>query len=107
MQHQIDLTQLIERAMAEDTLEAPLIDAPRLSFFMEGTLVRQKCGGPVMVVLSVDSSFPCFPPEFAPAGAIFCAWVEDTVRYEHFFSVYALEPFTHRTSFFDTHIFRA
>jgi uncharacterized protein YodC (DUF2158 family) len=92
--------------MVEDTLEVCPIDRPCLSFFKEGTLVRQKCGGPVMVVVLVDGSFPCFPPEFVPAGAVFCAWVEDSVRYEHFFSIYALDVFTGKTSFFDTHTLR-
>jgi uncharacterized protein YodC (DUF2158 family) len=93
--------------MAEDTVEASPIGAPRITFFMEGALVRQKCGGPVMVVLSVDSIFPCFPPEFAPVGAGLCAWTEDFVQYEHFFSPYALDLCTRRTSFFEEHIHRA
>jgi len=92
--------------MVEVTFEMPRSDVPDISFFKAGSLVRQKCGGPVMVVISVDSAFPCFPAEFAPAGAVFCAWVEDRVRYEHFFSVYALDVFTRKTSFFDTHTLR-
>lgn len=59
-----------------------------MDVFYEGLLVRQKCGGPVMWVVSVDEAYPCGDET---QGGLFCAWEEGTILYEHVFSPYTLD----------------
>ena len=59
-----------------------------IDVFHEGLLVRQKCGGPVMWVVSIDEAYPCGDETH---GGLFCAWEEGTTLYEHVFSPYALD----------------
>lgn len=59
-----------------------------IDVFQEGLLVRQKCGGPVMWVVSVDEAYPCGDET---QGGLFCAWEEGATLYEHVFSPYALD----------------
>lgn len=59
--------------------------------FSQGLRVRQKSGGPVMSVVSVDESFPCFPCDVAPPGGVLCTWEESSILFEHVFSPYALD----------------
>jgi uncharacterized protein YodC (DUF2158 family) len=62
-----------------------------LRSFAEGQLVRQKCGGPVMWVISIDEGYPVFPSDQAPPGGVCCGWEEDSILFEHVFSPYGLD----------------
>ena len=62
-----------------------------LKTFSVGMLVRQKCGGPEMSVVSIDEKHVCFPADIAPLGGVFCVWADSSTLYGHVFSPYALD----------------
>ena len=56
--------------------------------FSDGVVVRQKCGGPPMLVVAVNDDYPC---NDSTVGGVFCTWEENQTLYEHIFSPYALD----------------
>jgi uncharacterized protein YodC (DUF2158 family) len=59
-----------------------------IHLFSEGILVRQKCGGPTMWIVTVDEAYPCSD---GTLGGLFCTWEDRGVLYEHVFSPFALD----------------